>query len=190
MKKSLGSNTLAYPNPVWCVGSYDKEGKPNVMTVAWGGICCSKPAAVTISIRKATQTYGNIMERGAFTISIPAAKNVVEADYFGIASGNNTDKFTDTGLTPVRSELVDAPYVSEFPLIIECKLIHSHEIGFHTQFIGEIVDIKADEENLNEKDLPLMEKLSPIVYGHGLREYWSIGENLGRGFRLGKKYSK
>ncbi|MEA3231080.1 MAG: flavin reductase, partial [Thermodesulfobacteriota bacterium] len=70
MKKSFGAKTLAYPTPVWCVGSYDKQGKPNVMTIAWGGICCSKPPAVTISLRKATYTYCNIMDRKAYTISI------------------------------------------------------------------------------------------------------------------------
>jgi len=144
MKKSIGINTLAYPNPVWCVGSYDAEGKPNIMTIAWGGICCSKPAAVTISLRKATYTYGCIIKRGAYTINVPSIKYMAEADYFGIASGTKTDKFEDTGLTPVRSDMVDAPYVDKFPLILECKVIHTHEIGLHTQYIGEIMDIKAD----------------------------------------------
>ena len=190
MKKSIGADTLAYPNPVWCVGSYDAQGKPNVMTIAWGGICCSKPVAVTISLRKATYTYGCIMERGAYTISVPSTKYVAEADYFGIASGKRTDKFRDTGLTPVRSDLVDAPYVGEFSLILECKVIHTHEIGLHTQFIGEIVDIKADESILNANGLPLMEKVAPFVYGSGTREYWSVGESVGQGFKIGKKYQK
>ncbi|MFC1856894.1 flavin reductase family protein [Thermodesulfobacteriota bacterium] len=190
MKKSIGINTLAYPNPVWCVGSYDAEGKPNVMTIAWGGICCSKPAAVTISLRKATYTYGCIMERGAYTISVPSTKFVAEADYFGIVSGKKTDKFRDTGLTPVRSDKVDAPYVGEFPLILECNVIHTHEIGLHTQFIGGIADIKADEDILNDKDIPLMEKVAPFVYGNGLSEYWSLGETIGQGFAIGKLYKK
>jgi len=190
MKKSIGVNTLAYPNPVWCVGSYDAEGKPNVMTIAWGGICCSKPVAVTISLRKATYTYGSIKARGAYTISVPSAKFVAEADYFGIASGKNTDKFRDTGLTPVRSDKVDAPYVGEFPLNLECIVIHTLEIGLHTQFIGEIVGIKADEDILNNKDIPLMEKVAPFVYGNGLHEYWSLGETIGHGFDIGRKFKK
>ena len=190
MKKSIGANTIAYPNPVWCVGSYDMDGKPNVMTIAWGGICCSKPPAVTISLRKATYTYGCIMERGAYTISIPSTKYVTETDYFGMASGKSTDKFRDTGLTPVPSDMVDAPYVGEFPLILECKVIHTHEIGLHTQFIGEIVDIKADEEVLNEKDIPLMEKVAPFVFGHGIREYWALSEGIGRAFDIGRKYNR
>ena len=190
MKKSIGVKPLVYPNPVWCVGSYDAKGKPNVMTIAWGGICCSKPAAVTISLRKATYTYGCILARGAYTISVPSTEYVAEADYFGIASGKRTDKFKDTGLTPVRSDTVDAPYVGEFPLIIECKVIHTHEIGLHTQFIGEIKDIKADEEILNEQEIPLMGKVAPFVYGNGLRDYWSLGETIGQGFKIGKQYEK
>ena len=190
MKESIGVDTLAYPNPVWCVGSYDTEGEPNVMTIAWGGICCSKPAAVTISLRKATYTYGCIMERGAYTISVPSEKYVAEADYFGIVSGRNTDKFKATGLTPVRSGKVDAPYVDEFPLIIECNVIHIHEIGLHTQFIGEIADIKADKHILNTKGLPRMDKVAPFVMGSGIREYWSLGEIIGRVFDIGKQYKK
>ena len=188
MKVSIGADTLAYPNPVWCVGSYDANGKPNVMTIAWGGICCSKPPAVTISLRKATYTYGCIMERGAYTISVPSTKHATEADYFGMASGKRTDKFNATGLTPVRSDKVDAPYVGEFPLVLECKVIHTHEIGLHTQFIGEIMDIKAEEEILNAKGVPRMDAVDPFVFGHGSREYWALGEAIGQGFDMGKKY--
>jgi flavin reductase (DIM6/NTAB) family NADH-FMN oxidoreductase RutF len=188
MKKSIGADTLAYPTPVWCVGSYDVEGRPNVMTVAWGGICCSKPPAVTVSLRKATYTYGCIKARGAYTISVPSATHIAEADYFGMASGKNTNKFQDTGLTPVRSDKVDAPYVGEFPLILECNVLHTLEIGLHTQFVGEIVDIKADEEILNEKGLPLMERGVPFVFAPGVREYRSLGKAVGRAFDIGKKF--
>jgi len=188
VKKSIGADTLAYPSPVWCVGSYDAQGRPNVMTIAWGGICCSKPPAVTVSLRRATYTYGCIQEHGAYTVSIPSLQYASQADYFGIVSGRNTDKFKDTGLTAVPSERVDAPYVGEFPLILECKVMHTHEIGLHTQFIGEIVNVLADDDILNAKGLPLMDKAAPFVYGTGTREYWALGETIGRGFDIGNKY--
>ena len=89
MKKSLGAKTLAYPTPVWLVGTYDPEGRPNVMTAAWAGICCSKPPCLAVSLRKATYSYGNIVARQAFTISIPSEAHVKEADYVGIASGRD-----------------------------------------------------------------------------------------------------
>ena len=93
MKKSLGAKTLIVPTPVWCVGSYDTNGAPNVMTIAWGGICCSKPPCVTISLREATYTYGNIMERQAYTLSVPSEQYVKAADYFGLVSGRKVDTF-------------------------------------------------------------------------------------------------
>ncbi|MCX6640266.1 MAG: flavin reductase family protein [bacterium] len=190
MKKSLGSQTLVYPTPVWIIGSYDKSGKPNAMAVAWGGVCCSKPACVTISLRKATYTYGCIMERQAYTVNVPSEKYAKEADYFGVASGREVNKFAQTGLTAVHSNLVDAPYIAEFPLILECKVIHTHEIGLHTQFIGEILDVKADPEILDDKDNPLIQKIRPIIYAPGLRQYLGIGELLGIGYKLGKDVGK
>jgi flavin reductase (DIM6/NTAB) family NADH-FMN oxidoreductase RutF len=144
VKKSLGAKTIACPSPVWCIGSYDNNRRPNIMTASWAGICCSNPPAVSVSLRKATYTYQSIIDSKAFTVNIPSKDNAKEVDYIGIASGKDTDKFNVTGLTPVNSEKVNAPYVNEFPLIIECKLIHHHEIGLHTQFIGEIVDVMAD----------------------------------------------
>ena len=143
MKTSLGAKTIVLTNPVWVVGTYNQEGKPNVMTAAWGGICCSQPPCIYVSLRKATSTYSNIIARKSFTVSIPSETYVKETDYFGIASGKKVDKFSVTGLTPVKSDLVDAPYVKEFPLIIECKVNQVVEIGLHTEFIGEIVDVKS-----------------------------------------------
>jgi flavin reductase (DIM6/NTAB) family NADH-FMN oxidoreductase RutF len=187
MKKSLGARTLVSPTLVWVIGSYDKDSKPNVMTAAWVGICCSKPPSVAISLRKATYTYGNIMERKAFTVNIPSEKYVREADYFGITSGKDVDKFSATGLTPVKSELVDAPYVQEFPLVLECKVTHTIEIGLHTQFIGEILDVKADETVLGEKGLPDIEKIKPLLFSPEIRTYHKVGDYLGQAFSIGRE---
>ena len=103
MKRSLGAKTLLYPTPVLVVGTYDKNGRPNVMTAAWGGICCSRPPCVTVSLREATYSHGNIVARKAFTISIPSEDQVKHADYFGMVCGRNVDKFAESGLTPVKS---------------------------------------------------------------------------------------
>lgn len=187
MKTSLGAQTLIYPTPVWCVGSYDSEGDPNVMTIAWGGICCSKPPCVTISLRKATYTYGNILERKAYTISVPSERFVKEADYFGIVSGRNVNKFRETGLTPVRSDLVDAPYVGEFPMVLECQLIHHFEIGLHTQFIGEIMDVKVDEEMFNADGKPDIHKIAPIIYATKTQRYHGVGNLVGNAFEIGRE---
>ncbi len=187
MKKSLGAKTLAYPTPVWLVGTYDIEGKPNIMTAAWAAIVCSKPPSIGVSLRKATYSYANIVARKAFTINVPSEKHVREADYCGIASGREVDKFAKCGFTPVKSDLVDAPYVQECPLILECRLIHTLEIGLHTQFIGEILDVKADPEVMGEKGLPDIEKVRPMVFGPETRTYHGIGGYLGQAFAIGKE---
>ena len=185
MKKSFGARTLIFPAPVWCVGSYDKNNNPNVMTIAWGGICCSQPPCVTISLRKATYTYGNIMERKAYTLSVPSEDYVKEADYFGIVSGRDIDKFKETGLTPTRSGLVDAPYVEEFPMVLECKVIHHYEIGLHTHFVGEILDVKVDISMLTDQGEADIEKIRPFVLCPEVRRYHGIGNYIGRPFEIG-----
>jgi flavin reductase (DIM6/NTAB) family NADH-FMN oxidoreductase RutF len=187
MKKSIGANTLIYPTPTWIVGTYDKEGKPNGATVAWGGICCSEPPCVAISLRKATYSYGNIVERKAFTVSVPSEAHVKQADYFGIASGRKTDKFAAAGLTPTKSDLVDAPYVDEFPLILECKLLDTFELGLHTEFVGEILDVKADETVLDDAGRPAIDKVKPFVFSPSHRTYHAIGGFLGKAFSIGKE---
>jgi flavin reductase (DIM6/NTAB) family NADH-FMN oxidoreductase RutF len=186
MKTSLGAKTILYPTPVLVVGTYDLNGRPNVMTAAWGGICCSVPPCVAVSLRKATYSYGNIVKRKAFTISIPSERHVKDADYFGIASGKIEDKFAAAELTPVRSDLVDAPYVQEFPLVLECRLSHTFELGLHTQFVGEILDVKVDEASLAEGGVPDIERLRPIIYAPEIKAYFGIGKRLGKAFSIGK----
>jgi len=186
MKKSLGAKALVFTTPTWIIGTYDKNGKPNAAAVAWGGIVCSKPPCVGISLRKATYSYGNIVEKEAFTVNVPSEKHVKEADYFGIVSGKSEDKFLKTGLTPVKSELVDAPYIKEFSLVLECKVIKTVEIGLHTRFIGEILDVKCDESVLGKDGLPDIEKIKPILYDPEVCTYHGIGRCLGRAFSAGK----
>ena len=183
MKKSLGAASLAIPSPVWVVGTYDENGKPNRMTAAWGGICCSRPPCVNVCLREATHSYSSILTRKAYTVSIPREKHWKEADYTGIASGKNKNKFIDTTLTPIRSSLVDAPYVGEYPLVIECRLKEVLELGLHTMFVGEIVDVKAEERVLS-KDKPDIQKVKPILYSSGDREYHSIGPRISDAFTI------
>ena len=198
MKESLGPKTLGFPTPVFMVGSYDGEGKPNIMNAAAAGVCCFVPPCIYVSLREATYTYHNIMKRKAFSISIPPAEYVEEVDYFGLASGKNTDKFEVSGLTPVKSGLVDAPYVSEFPVVLECKLKETVNLGSHTIFIGEVLDLKADKEVLIDitsksgKKLSRIdpEKFLPIIFDMSTRNYYKLGEKIGDGFSTGSRLFK
>lgn len=186
MKVSLGAETLAAPTPAWLVGTYDGDGKPNIMTIAWGGICCSKPPCLTVSLRAATYSHAAIMARRAFTVSIPSADQAAATDYAGMVSGKNTDKFAALGLTPARSELVDAPYVAQCPLVVECAVLHVFELGLHTQFVGEIKDVKADPAVLDDKGRVDPHKTRFFAYIPGARRYVALGADLGQAFFIGK----
>jgi flavin reductase (DIM6/NTAB) family NADH-FMN oxidoreductase RutF len=186
VKKSLGAKTILYPTPVLVVGTYGATGKPNVMTAAWGGVACSKPPCVSVSLRSATASHGNITERMAFTISIPSEDHIAEADFFGLVSGRDYDKLDETALTAVRSELVDAPYVDEFPLVLECKVVGVHELGLHTQFIGEILDVKIDEDALDDDGHVDLARLKPALFAMDSGAYHAIGAFLGKAFSIGK----
>lgn len=185
MKISLGAKPLALPSPVWVIGSYNSDQRPNIMVVSWGGICCTTPPCVAISMQKTRSTYTNIIEHNAFTISIPSRQHLVETDYAGIVSGINTDKFAATELTAVRSAIVNAPYVKEFPLILECELLHTIDIGSHTQFIARIRDVKADEAVLGKNGLPTAEKVNPLISSASDRAYYALGDYVERAYSPG-----
>ena len=189
MKKDIGAKTLLFPTPVLLVATYDAAGKPNAMTAAWGGICNSSPPCVTVSLRKATYTYESLVSKKAYTVNIPGKKHAVEADYMGIASGRDADKFAVTGFTPVRSEFVDAPYIEECPVNLECKIVHIADLGLHTQFVGEILNIKADESLLEKDGKPMIEQIMPLIFDTESRHYYTLGEPVGKAFSIGKPLS-
>ena len=184
MKKSLGAQTMPLPAPVWVVGTYDAKGRANMMTASWTGICCSRPPCVAVSLQKPRYSYGNLIARQAFTINVPFAQHVRETDYWGIVSGKAGDKIGRAGLTVMASERVDAPYVQEFPVVMECELRQTLELGSHTQFIGEILDVKVDEVLLDASGAPDPEKLGVFVFIGG--GYRALGEFLGPAFAIGR----
>ena len=174
MKKALGPVTLAYPMPAFLVAAYDEEGKANIMTAAWGGICCSNPPCIAVSVRPERWTHKAIVARKAFTVCVPSAAG--------------EDKFSATGLTAVRSKVVDAPYVDECPLVLECELRATLELGSHTQFVGRILNVGIESDCLNESGQPDMYRIDPLLYDGGQKQYCRVGEPLGKAFSLGRRY--
>ena len=185
-KRSLGPKTMVFPHPVFVIGSSNQDGTPNIATASWSGICCSRPPCVAVSFRAATLTHGNIARRRAFTVNIPSASQARQADHAGIYSGREGDKFAATGLTAVPAEHVDAPAVAEFPVVLECRLLHTPELGLHTQYVGEILDVKVDEAVLDEQGRPDIREIDPLIYSSGDRHYYDIGDVVARAFRVGR----
>jgi len=186
IKLSLRPQTILLPSPVLIIGTYCPDGKPNIMNAAWGGIASSSPPCISVSLREATLTYHNILRTNAFTVNFPSENYVREADFVGMVSGKDHDKFAEAHLTPERSQLVNAPIVKEFPYSLECKLLKQVELGLHTMFIGEIVGMVADSEIVNPEQVPDIEKVRPLVWGSfGSMAYYNIGTKQGRAFSCG-----
>lgn len=177
-KKSMGVRSEVYPKPAFVIGSYDKEGKPNIMTAAWAGICNSDPLSIAVSMRPATYSYHNVTETKSFTVNIPSAELAKYVDYAGRFSGKDVNKFIETGLTPVKGEFVNAPYVKEFPIVIECEVTAFHDLGSHRQFIGKVIDVKADKAILNADGRVNVDLLNPLIYGGG--NYYETGRFLAK----------
>ena len=179
-KISLGTPTALLPKPIAVIGSYSKAGEANIMTAAWIGICNSRPPKIAVSMREATQSYHNITHNQAFTVSIPSTDFMTHTDYVGIVSGRDHDKFEELQLTPILSDSVYAPYIQEFPVVIECRVTEMHDLGSHRQFIGEIIDVKADVAVLGTKGKIDLKKVAPFVFDD--RGYYGIGPYISKAF--------
>lgn len=186
MKKSVEKKSYFCPHPVFVVGTYDEHENPNIMAVSWGGMVCSDPPCVSISVRKVRHTYPNLMANMAFTVNIPSKHQIKEADLTGVASGKRMNKFDEAGLTPKKYKDIHAPYVEEFPVSMICKVVNIIELGVHIMFIGEVIDVLVDESMLDENGIPDISKIEPFAFNSADRHYYAIGEKLMEAYTVKK----
>lgn len=186
MKKRLGPTDRIYPMPCPLVlgGTLDSC---DALAVAWIGIASGRPPSLAMALRKTRRTLELIRETGEFTVNIPRASQADVVDYFGIASGRDTDKFDDTGWTLQPSALVSAPLIAECPYNLECRVTHEVDIGDYALVIGEILESHAEESVLAASgDRVDVSALDPLVYIAGSREYRRLGEKVADAFSAGK----
>ena len=184
--KSFGSQTWL-PCLTVLIGTYGvDDNKPNLTTAAWVGISSSKPSSISVSFQTPRAAFANINAKKAYTICVPS--DAVAADYCGMVTGKDpsVDKFAKLGWKPVKAEKVDAPYPVECPMVFEMRLIETHNLGLHTEFVGEIVDVKVREDCLDEKGRPDCRKCSPIFFFMPTVEYFHLGDSAGQAFNIGK----
>lgn len=185
MRKKLNITEGIFPMPVLMVATYNEDGSVNVMNAAWGTMVDRDKIALNLT--ETHKTVKNIKERKAFTVSIADAAHVVEADYFGVVSGNkNTDKFKKSGMTATRSDFVDAPVINEFPLCLECEFIEYQGDENGLGVIGKVVNVTADESVMNgdKVDISLVNAIAFDPYTHG---YYKVSERVGEAFKGGLK---
>ena len=182
MRKNFGSKPITYPQPVFIVAAYDKNGVPNAMNAAWGGIAESD--RITMCLSAGHKTVKNILETGAFTVSMADARHVVECDYVGVVSGNKVpDKLEKAGFHTFGSDFVNAPLIEELPMALECKLISFDKDT--DCLIGEIVNVSADERILDDAGNIDYKKLNPITFDPMYHTYITLGERVGKAFSEG-----
>lgn len=183
-KVKLGAKTLMYPMPAVLVGT-NVNGKPNYMLAAWCGIACMAPPMIAVAINHVRHTAKGIDENKTFSINIPSASQVVEADHCGLVTGTKVDK--SQVFESFYGKLNTAPMAKECPISIECKLHDALNLGSHTLYVGEIVETYADNDSL-VAGVPDITKVDPLVYGNG--KYYKVGDFLTDAFSAGKAYKK
>lgn len=176
-KQSWKPGNMLYPLPVVMVSAADKEGRDDIITVAWAGTVCTNPPMVSISIRPERYSYHMIRETGEFVINLTTEELAFATDYCGVKSGRDVDKFKETGLTREKAEKVKAPMIAEAPVSIECKVKEIRELGSHHMFIAQVAAVHADEKYMDEKNRFDLNRARPIVYSHG--EYLGTGKKMG-----------
>ncbi|MEE0692981.1 MAG: flavin reductase family protein [Lachnospiraceae bacterium] len=188
-RESWRAGNMLYPLPAVMVSCKRPGEKPNIITVAWTGTVCSSPAMVSISVRPDRYSYDIIKETGEFVINLTTEKLARATDYCGVRSGRDVDKFAEMNLTAGRSVHVDAPYIEECPVNIECRVQQILELGSHHMFIAEVLGVDIDDRYLDEKGKFRLNEANPIVYSHG--EYFGIGRKLGSfGYSVRRKQKK
>ena len=188
MRKNIKTTEAIFPMPVLMIATYNEDGTIDVMNAAWGTMLDRN--YIVLNLTETHKTVKNIKNRKAFTVSIADAKHVVEADYFGVVSGNNTkDKFENSNLTATKSELVDAPIINEFPICMECEFVEYQDEQYGCGVIGKIVNVSALERVMNgdNVDISLVDAIAFDPYTHG---YYKITERVGNAFKDGLKLKK
>ncbi|MCD8075389.1 MAG: flavin reductase family protein [Lachnospiraceae bacterium] len=183
MRKNIKTTEAIFPMPVLMIATYNEDGSVDVMNAAWGTML--ERDQVILNLTETHKTVKNIKARKAFTVSIADAAHVVEADYFGVVSGNNTpDKFAKSGLTTTKSELVDAPIINEFPLCMECEFIQYQDGEYGCGVIGKVVNTTADESVMNGDNVDIT-KVAAIAFDPYTHGYYKVTERVGNAFKDG-----
>lgn len=188
MRKKVNITEGIFPMPVLMVATYNEDGSVNVMNAAWGTMQARDVVALNLS--EGHKTIKNIKAKGAFTVGIADAAHVVEADYFGVASGNDvSDKLAESGLTASKAETVDAPVINEFPVSLECEYIEYQNGEYGCGVIGKVVNVTADERVMKDGkvDISLVDAIAFDPYTHG---YYRVGERVGEAFKDGLKLKR
>ena len=174
------------PQPGLIIGTYNEDGTPNAMNAAWGGQWDRGEIMVSMGAHATTE---NLARCADFTIAFATKETMVPSDFVGIVSAkNDPDKMKTAGWTAVKSENVNAPVFTDFPMTLECRIknkIDESEEGYY--IVAEVVNILVDEKSLTEEGQPDVQKMGLITYEPVSHSYVALGDTVGKAFSDGKK---
>ena len=176
-KRVFKPGNMLYPVPAALVSCMDKEGRSNLITVAWTGTICSDPPMLYISVRPERYSYHMIEETGEFVLNLTTKDMVKGVDLCGVKSGKSTDKWALAGFTPEKGAMVSCPLVKESPVNLECRVKEIRKLGSHDMFLAEIVAVDVDERYFDQNDRFCLNDTGLVAYSHG--EYFELGKKLG-----------
>lgn len=184
-KLSWKPGNMIYPLPAVMVTCRD-QGEDNIITIAWTGTICTNPAMTYISVRPERHSYEMIKNSKEFVINLTTKDLAKAADFCGVRSGRDIDKFKETGLTKEEAQVVDVPIIAESPVNIECKVEEIIPLGSHHMFTAKVVNVMIDDIYMEENGRFALEKTNPLVYSHG--SYFETGKKVGTfGYSVKKK---
>lgn len=187
--KNFGVKPYLFPMPAYMIGTYNEDGSVDVMMMAWGGICAED--MVALNLETDHKTVANLKARKAFTLAVPGTDTLRESDFLGIASSNKmSDKFARTGLHAVKSERVDAPVITEYPLTLECEVLEMQDQPYGLRVLGKIINVLADEKVLDEKGKIDAGKLNTFLFDQMRSGYYAVGEKVGQAWHSGADLMK
>jgi len=185
-KINIGNNGFIYPMPVALLGT-KVENRANFMALGWVMRANANPAMLTAAVNKNHLSNKAIRENKTFSVNFPKTDMIEKTDYCGLVSGKREDK--SELFNVYYGELKSAPMIEECPLSLECKLADIYEMPTNDLFIGEIVATYTEEQYLTDGK-PDIKKINPATLTMPDNNYWSIGENIGKAWNMGKEIIK
>lgn len=183
---------MMFPLPTVLVVTGNME-EANIITIAWISMLTGKPPTLGISVGSKGYSGELIEKYKNFTVNIASVNIMKEADFCGITSGNDIDKFKETGFTKLPSKYINSPIIKECPINIECKLVKANKVEATNHFIGRMLETHVDTDKIGDHSRPGsidIKAINPLIYYSAARQYWKLGEKIGDAYKIGKDLNK
>ncbi|MCX8204963.1 MAG: flavin reductase family protein [Candidatus Nezhaarchaeota archaeon] len=167
---------LLHPRHVVLVTCCGRDGRANVVTLAWSMPTSFRPPMVALSIAPERFSHRLIEETGEFVVNVPTVELLSKVYFAGTKSGRDVDKLKEAGFAVKPARRVRPPVIEECIAHLECRVVHRVATGDHTLFVGEVVAAYADEEAFKGKVLdPRVAK--PLLH-YGIDRFTTVVDEV------------